>query len=62
MPKLSRARGALTSRARCDTTGARSANTTPPRGHSRCGDDSSDPHASAHHSGIGHRCRDRACG
>ena len=43
-------------------TGARSANTTPPRGHSRGLDDPSDPHESAHHSGIGHRCRDRACG
>eukprot|EP00966_Prymnesium_polylepis_P200407 4644193-Prymnesium_polylepis.1 len=28
----------------------------------RGGDDPSDPHESAHHSGIGHRCRGRACG
>eukprot|EP00966_Prymnesium_polylepis_P128946 2982072-Prymnesium_polylepis.1 len=43
-------------------TGARSAQTPPPRGHPGGGDAPSDPHEPGHRSGVGHRCGGRACG
>ena len=58
--KLSRACGALTSRA--TAIGGGSTNQTPPRDHPGDGDGPNDTHEPAQRSGIRHRCGARACG